>query len=103
MSSKKIPKKVKDIWRCEKSVCCVFADVIGRTKNEDFLSTSLDKLQNSGILQTEHVETAMKDYILRKSMISVRNKMDQTSVLTSSALHIMLRDELTQKFSHFDN
>ena len=49
-------------WINEKNVCSVFADILSRTKNEDFLSKALEKLTNADILQQEQVDGALKKY-----------------------------------------
>ncbi len=52
----------EDPWKKERSISNVFANALRRTKNDDFLSESLEVLQNAFVLQRDQINQAMVRY-----------------------------------------
>ena len=55
----KTPKMNENPWKQEKNISMVFANVLSRTKNDEFLKDSLEYLKDQGILEEEKIARAM--------------------------------------------
>ena len=65
---KKTSKKNQDPWKLQKNISMVFANVLSRTKNDDFLQDSLEYLKDQGVLEEEKIAQAMCEESIEENL-----------------------------------